>query len=168
MATKRKKKPDSKAEASKGPFIKTVADNRRARFDYDVIERIEAGLVLGGTEIKSVRAGKTTIRDGYAQVRNGEMWLQNVHIAPWTSGGPWNHEPVHPRRVLMHKDQIERWGRLAGSQGLTIVPMRLYIKGHYAKVELALVKGRKRYDKRKAIQQRETDREIARALRQAV
>jgi len=168
MPTKRKKKPEAKPEAAKGPLIRTVADNRRARFDYDVIERMEAGLVLGGTEIKSVRAGKSTIRDGYAQVRAGEMWLQSVHIAPWESGGPWNHEPVHPRRVLMHKDQIVRWGRVAGSQGLTIVPMRLYIKGHLAKVELALVKGRKRYDKRKAIQQRETDREIARAIRQAV
>ena len=95
MPAKRKPKAPPKADATKGPLIRTVADNRRARFDYDVIERVEAGLVLGGTEIKSVRAGKATIRDGYAQVRDGEMWLQNVHIAPWTSGGPWNHEPVH-------------------------------------------------------------------------
>ena len=168
MPTARKKKTSAKQAETKGPFIRTVADNRRARFDYDVIDSVEAGIVLGGTEIKSIRAGKATIRDGYAQVRDGQMWLQNVHIAPWTGGGPWNHEPVHARRVLMHKDEIVRWGKLAGQQGLTIVPLRIYMKGHFAKVELALVRGRRQYDKRKVIQQRETDREIARAIRQAV
>lgn len=147
------------------PYFKTVADNRRARFDYEVLEHVEAGVVLSGTEIKSVRAGKANIRDAYAQVRAGEMWLQNLHIAPWISAGPWNHEPVHPRRLLLHKKEIVRLQRQAGQQGLTLVPLRVYLKGHIAKVDLALARGRRRFDKRKVIQERETKREIAREIR---
>ena len=147
------------------PYFKTVADNRRARFDYEVLEHVEAGVVLSGTEIKSVRAGKANIRDAYAQVRAGEMWLQNLHIAPWISAGPWNHEPVHPRRLLLHKKEIVRLQRQAGQRGLTLVPLRLYLKGHIAKVDLALARGRRRFDKRKVIQERETKREIAREIR---
>ena len=169
MPTKRKKQmvatTKDKPLEKPGPFIKTVADNRRARFDYEVLEQIEAGVVLTGTEIKSVRAGKANIRDAYAQVRGGEMWLQNLHISPWVSAGPWNHEPVHPRRLLLHKKQIVRLQRQSGQQGLTIVPLRMYLKGHVAKVELALAKGRRHYDKRKVIQDRETKREIAREIR---
>lgn len=168
MPTKRKKRSSPRPQEARTPYFKTVSDNRRARFDYELFEHVEAGLVLSGTEIKSVRAGKANIRDAYAQVRDGEIWLQNMHIAPWTSGGPWNHEPVRPRRLLMHRAEIHRLGRTVAQKGLTIVPLRLYIKGHLAKVELALAKGRRRYDKRKAIQQRETDREINRAMRQLV
>ena len=163
MPPKSKKKVPKSAEV--GPRIRTVADNRRARFDYDILERIEAGLVLSGTEVKSVRAGRVSIRDAWAQVRQGEMWLQNMHIAPWTSGGPWNHEPLRPRRLLLHRAEIDRLSRLAGQQGLTMVPLRLYVKGHYAKVEVALAKGRRHYDKRRVIMQRETEREISRAMR---
>jgi SsrA-binding protein len=166
MPTKRKTKPSVKPEKTSSPYFKTVSDNRRARFDYEVLETAEAGVVLSGTEIKSVRAGKANIRDAYAQVRNGEIWLQNMNISPWVSAGPWNHEPVHPRRLLLHRKEILRLGRTAGQKGLTIVVLRMYIKGHLAKVELALAKGRRRYDKRKVIQQRETDREINRAMRQ--
>ena len=169
MPTKRKKQmiktSADKPKDKPGPYIKTVADNRRARFDYEVLEQVEAGVVLSGTEIKSVRAGKANIRDAYAQVRGGEMWLQNLHISPWVSAGPWNHEPIHPRRLLLHKKEIVRLQRQSGQQGLTIVPLRMYIKGHVAKVELALAKGRRRYDKRKVIQDRETKREIAREMR---
>ena len=168
MPTTRKKKPTAKPKAESTPYFKTVADNRRARFNFEILEQFEAGLVLSGTEIKSIRAGKAMIRDAYAQVRGGQVWLQNLHISPWDGGGPWNHEPVHPRRLLMHRKEIDRLARVAGQQGLTLVPLRLYIKGHYAKVELALAKGRRQYDKRKVIQQRETDREIARAMRQRV
>ena len=166
MPSTRKKRQKAKPADAATPFIRTVSDNRRARFNYDIIDRIEAGLALTGTEIKSVRAGRATIRDAYAQVKDHEMWLQNMHIAPWTGGGPWNHEPIRPRRLLLHRSEIFRLGRLAGQQGLTIVPLRVYIKEHRAKVEVALAKGRRRYDKRKAIQQRETDREISRALHQ--
>lgn len=165
MPTSRKNKPSAKPKEEHVPYFHTVADNRRARFDYDILEKLEAGIVLSGTEIKSVRVGKAMIRDSYAQIRDGQAWLQNLHISPWTGGGPWNHEVVHPRRLLLHRKQIDKLARVAGQQGLTLVPLRIYIKGHYAKVELALAKGRRRYDKRKAIQQRETDREIARAMR---
>lgn len=165
MPTKRKKKTTEKPKTEHTPYFKTVADNRRARFNFEVIEQFETGIVLSGTEIKSLRAGKAMIRDAYAQIRKGQIWLQNLHISPWDSGGVWNHEAVHPRRLLMHRKEINRLARVAGQQGLTLVPLRLYIKGHYAKVELALAKGRKHYDKRKVIQQRETDREINRAMR---
>jgi SsrA-binding protein len=166
MPTKRKKhKAPVKDEADKGPFIRTVSDNRRARFDFDILERVEAGLTLTGTEIKSVRAGMVNIRDAYAQVKDGQIWLHNMHISQWMSAGPWNHEPGRSRRLLMHRSQIEKMGREANAKGLTIVPLRMYIKGHLAKLEIALAKGRRRYDKRKAIQQRETDREINRAMR---
>ena len=166
MPTKHKNAKRDKPKGAVTPFIRTVSDNRRARYDYDLQERVEAGLALTGTEIKSVRAGKANIRDAYAQVRDGEMWLQNMHIARWTSGGPWNHEPIRPRRMLLHRSEIERLGRVVGQKGLTLVPLRVYIKGHFAKVEIALAKGRRRYDKRKAIQRRETEREISRAMRQ--
>ena len=165
---KKKSKPTKSPapQADSGPFIKTVSDNRRARFDYDIMDRFEAGVSLTGTEIKSVRAGKVNIRDSYAQVKDGQIWLHNMHIAQWISAGPWNHEPGRSRRLLLHRSQIDKLGHEANSKGLTIVPLRMYIKGHFAKVEVALAKGRRRYDKRKAIQQRETEREIARALRQ--
>ncbi len=167
MPPKRKKKPAKAAPpaAERQPYFRTVADNRRARFDYDLMERIEAGLVLTGTEIKSVRAGQANIRDAYAQVRGGEMWLQNMHVAPWSGGGPWNHEPMRPRRLLLNRREIDRFSRQVLQKGLTIVPLRLYIKGHHAKVEVALAKGRRRYDKRQAIMRRETEREIGRAMR---
>ena len=166
MPSKRKTAKKAKPDSAPTPYIRTVSDNRRARFDYDLLETVEAGLVLAGTEIKSVRAGRANIRDAYAQVRDGQMWLQNMHIAQWNSGGPWNHEPIHPRRMLLHRAEIDRIGRTVGQKGLTIVPLRVYIKGHLAKVEVVLAKGRRRYDKRKAIQQRETEREISRAIRQ--
>ena len=166
MQSTRKKKPETKKKENHTPYFVTVADNRRARFNYEIMDRFEAGIVLSGTEIKSVRAGKAMIRDAYAQIRDGQLWLQNLHIAQWFGGGVWNHEAVHPRRLLMHRKEIDRLARVAGQQGLTLVPLRMYIKGHNAKVELALAKGRRHFDKRKVIQQRDTDREIARAMRQ--
>ena len=168
MPPKRKKKKQPEQQRSGQPRIRTVADNRRARFDYDILDRIEAGIVLTGTEIKSVRDARVTIRDAYAQARNGEMWLYNMHVAAWTSAGPWGHEPTRSRKLLMHAGEIDRFSRAAGQRGLTIIPLRVYIKGHHAKVELALAKGRRRHDKRQAIIRRETDREIARALRREV
>ena len=167
MPSKSKRKKRQTPTASVGPSIRTVVDNRRARFDYEILERFEAGVSLSGTEIKSVRAGQTSIREAYAQVRAGEVWLQHMHIAPWTGGGLWNHEPLRPRRLLLHRAQIFRLGRMANQKGLTIVPLRVYIKGHRAKVEVALARGRRQYDKRQAIMRRETEREISRSLRQA-
>ncbi len=171
MPSKRSKKGKKKAAAplkAGQPYFRTVADNRRARFDYDLMDRFEAGVALTGTEIKSVRAGRVNIRDAYAQVRNGEAWLHNLHIAQWEAAGPWGHEPTRSRKLLLHAEEIRKLGQSAGEKGLTIVPVRVYIKGHHAKIEIALAKGRRQYDKRQAIIRRETDREIARAIRREV
>jgi SsrA-binding protein len=145
--------------------FKKISDNRKAFFDYAIEERIEAGIVLTGTEIKSVRAGQVNLRDAYARLQGGEMWLYNMHIAQWSGGGPWNHDPLRPRKLLLHKEELARLGLKAGQQGLTIVPLRVYIKDHHAKVEVALAKGKRKYDKRQTIIRRETDREMQRAIR---
>ena len=166
MASKKKKKNSVKSSTTNNRLtIHTKADNRRSRFNYDLLDHFEAGIVLTGTEIKAVRAGRVNIRDSFANIRNGEIWLHNLHIARWESAGPWGHEPTRSRKLLLHSEQIRKLGQSAGEKGLTIVPVRLYIKGHYAKVEIALAKGRHRYDKRRVIMQRETDREIARAIK---
>ena len=165
MASKKKKTPQKNTGLNDKPRILTIADNRRARFDYDILDHLEAGIALTGTEIKAIRAGRVNIRDSFANIRNGEICLHNLHIAQWQSSGPWGHEPTRSRKLLLHSDQIRKFGQSAGEKGLTIIPIRLYIKGHHAKVEIALAKGRHRYDKRRVIMQRETDREIARSIR---
>lgn len=145
---------------------KEIAINRKAFHDYEILERVEAGLVLTGTEIKSIRAGRVNIRDSYARPQEGELWLHNTHIAQYPGGGPWNHDPIRPRKLLLHAEQIARLStKVVSEKGLTLVPLRLYVNDHRAKVELALVRGRKKYDKRKVIATREADREMARALR---
>ncbi len=162
----RKKKQKSAAQPAAGqPYFRVIADNRRARFDYDILDRVEAGVALTGTEIKSVRAGRVNIRDSYAQARGREVWLHNLHIAPWETAGPWSHDPARSRKLLLHAEEIRKLAQAAGAKSLTIVPLRVYIRGHYAKVEIALAKGRRQYDKRQAIMRRETEREIARAIR---
>jgi SsrA-binding protein len=146
--------------------IKPVASNRKARFDYEIVEALEAGIALTGTEIKSIRAGGAHIREAYARPQNGELWLYGAHIAPYESGSYLNHEPTRPRRLLMHRRQIVEWSAAMSEKGLTIVPLSLYLKDGMAKVELGLGKGRKHYDKRQAIAKRESDREMQRALRE--
>jgi SsrA-binding protein len=146
--------------------IKPVASNRKARHDYDILEEIEAGIALTGTEIKSIRAGGAHIREAYARPLGSEMWLYGAHIAPYGSGSYMNHEPTRPRRLLMHRAQIREWTAEANEKGLTIVPLSLYLKDGMAKVQLGLARGRKQYDKRRAIARREADREIERALRE--
>lgn len=148
--------------------VKVIADNRKAFFDYAIDERVEAGIALLGTEIKSVRAGKVNLRDGYAKIERGQVWLRNVNIAPWTHASFENHEPTRPRRLLLHRGEI---GMLAGQvsqKGYTLVPLRLYLKGGVAKVELGLARGKKRYDKRQTIKERESAREMAAAVRRRV
>jgi SsrA-binding protein len=144
---------------------KVISTNRKALHNYAVLEQVEAGLVLLGTEIKSIRAGRVNLQEAYAQVKDGELWLHGMHVAPWTGGGPWNHEPLRPRKLLLHYEQTLKLSRAAAQKGLTMVPLRLYIRDHHAKVDLALAKGKRQYDKRRTIMQRETEREIARALR---
>ena len=145
--------------------VEQVAVNRKALHDYEVLKRIEAGLALLGSEIKSIRQGRIQIREAYARPEGGELWLLNAHIARYDPAGPTGHEPTRKRKLLLHKSQIRQLSRAVLEQGLTLVPLRLYLKDGIAKVEIALVRGRKRYDKRAAIAKRDADREIARAVR---
>jgi SsrA-binding protein len=145
--------------------IKPAASNRKAFHDYEIFERLEAGISLTGTEIKSIRAGGAHIREAYARPVDGEMWLYGAHIAPYGDGSYMNHDPVRPRRLLLHKAQIREWTKAIAERGLTVVPLNLYLKDGKAKVELGLVRGRKQYDKRQAIARRDADRDIQRALR---
>lgn len=148
--------------------FKQVAANRKAFHDYEIVEKIDAGISLLGTEIKSIRAGGASIREAYARPLNGEMWLYGAHIAPYGAGGYVNHEPTRPRRLLLHRAQIREWAAAMAEKGLTIVPLSMYLKDGRVKVELGLARGRKQYDKRQAIARREADRDIQRALRHSV
>jgi SsrA-binding protein len=142
------------------------ANNRKAFHDYHILEKFEAGLVLTGTEVKSVRAGRISLREAYARIEHGEGWLVGAHIAPYEQGNIYNHEPVHPRKLLLHRDQI---GYLAGKVkegGVTIVPLRVYDRNGHVKVELGLARGKKQWDKRQAIASREAKREIDRAVKE--
>jgi SsrA-binding protein len=145
--------------------IQQVAVNRKALHDYEVLERVEAGLALLGSEIKSIRLGRVNIRESFARPERSELWLLNAHFAQYAPAGPFGHEPTRRRKLLLHKSQIRELSRAVLEQGLTLVPLRLYLKDGIAKVELALVRGRKQYDKRAAIAKRDAEREIARALR---
>lgn len=141
-----------------------IAENRRARHDYDILETVEAGLVLTGAEIKSVRDGKINISQAYVNERRGELWLVNAHVAEYHgAGGFTQHDPLRPKKLLVHRKQIAHLAGLAAQQRLTIVPLRVYIKNHVAKVLIGVARGRRQYDKREAIKRRETDREIRRA-----
>src|SRR2546422_9556604 len=145
-----------------------LADNRKAPFDYHIEDSLEAGIALQGTEIKSLRAGHANLRDGYARVEKGEVWLRNVHIAPWANSAHDNHDPLRPRKLLLHKDEI---GILVGTiaqKGYTLVPLRMYTKHGRAKVELGVARGRKRFDKRQGIKEREAAREMDVAIRRRV
>ena len=145
---------------------KTVADNRKARHDYFIEESYEAGIVLTGSEIKSVRAGRVNLRGGYARVVNREAWLYDTHIATYEqSGKHFNHEPTRPRKLLLHRKEISRIVGQVERQGYTLVPVRMYLKGRQAKIELGLAKGKKLYDKREDIAKREARRDIDRALK---
>jgi len=145
--------------------MQQVAVNRKALHDYEVLERVEAGLALMGSEIKSIRQGRVQLREAYARPERGELWLLNAHISQYAPAGPFGHEATRKRKLLLHKTQIRQLARAVEEQGLTLVPLRMYLKDGIAKVELALVRGRKRYDKRAVIAKREANREVARALR---
>lgn len=142
--------------------IKTVATNRKAYHNYHIGESIEAGLVLTGTEIKSIRNGRVNLGDAYVRPEAGEMWLVNAHIARYEAGSYMSHEPTRPRKLLLHRKQIESLLRQKSERGLTLIPVKLYLKDSLAKVAVAPAKGKKLYDKREAIARRETDRELGR------
>ncbi len=145
--------------------IRVVATNRKAYHDYQIEDTYEAGIVLLGTEIKSLREGRANLRDGFAVVRNGEVWLLNVHIAPYAGGNRQNHDPLRERKLLLHRREINRLAGKVREKGWTLVPLRIYLKDNRAKVELGLVHGKREYDKREAIARREADRDIQRALK---
>jgi SsrA-binding protein len=143
---------------------KTIAQNKKARHDYEVLETHEAGIVLTGTEVKSLRQGRASLVDGYAVIQDGEVWLLGVHIPEYTEGTWNNHAPRRQRKLLLHKEEIVRLIGKTKESGLALVPLQLYFSDGHAKVELALARGRKAHDKRQAISERESTREIQRAL----
>lgn len=148
--------------------LKVVATNRKAFHDYHIEEKLEAGIVLRGTEVKSLRQGLVNLRDSYASVEHGEVILHHCHISPYSHGNIMNHEPLRPRKLLLHRKEINKLIGQTQQKGLTLIPLRIYFspRGH-AKVELALAKGKKQYDRREAIREREAGREVERAMKGA-
>jgi SsrA-binding protein len=144
--------------------VKVIATNRKARHDYHIEDTIEAGLVLTGSEIKSVRAGQVNLRDGYAIVRNGEAWLMNANIAAYKQASYQNHEPRRERKLLLHRREIDRMTGQLHEKGLTLVPLQMYLKNGRAKVQLGLARGKKNYDKRQTLRERDDRRQISRAI----
>jgi SsrA-binding protein len=144
---------------------RVLAENRKARHDYEIIETLEAGLVLTGTEIKSLRAGKANLVDAYARVEKGEVWLHSIHISPYEQGNRENVDPLRVRKALVHSSEAHRLLIKTREKGFSLIPLRIYLDGQRAKVELALARGRRQYDKREALAEREMNREKERALR---
>jgi SsrA-binding protein len=141
---------------------RVVATNRKALHDYFILERYEAGIVLKGTEVKSLRQGSANLQDGYALVRSGELWLVGMHISPFDKGNINNHDPIRDRKLLMHKKELLRITGKASEKGLTLVPLKVYFKKNIVKVEIGLAQGKRAYDKREAIKKRDVERQIRR------
>jgi len=145
--------------------IKVVSTNRKAKFEYFLIETFEAGISLQGSEIKSIRAGQISLKEAYVQTDGEEAWLMNAHVAPYEQANRFNHDPVRPRRLLLHKREIQQLWDDVRQKGMTIIPTRVYLKNGRAKVEIALARGKKSYDKREAIAKRDRERDSAREMR---
>jgi SsrA-binding protein len=145
--------------------MKIVCQNRKAFHDYSIEETVEAGIQLAGTEVKSLRAGKANLQDSYVLIKDGEVFLFNCHISPYSHGNIMNHEPLRTRKLLLHRKEIERIRGKALQKGYTLVPLKIYFKGSYAKVEVGLAKGKKVYEKRESIKEREAKRTIERAMK---
>ena len=144
-----------------------VANNRKARHDYNILDTYEAGISLTGTQIKSVRASKMNIKDGFVQARNGELWLENVNISIYDQGNIFNHDPLRNRKLLLHKKEIRKITASIQEKGITVVPLKVYLKHGFAKVLIGVAEGKKQYDKRETIKKRDQEREIQRALKSA-
>ncbi len=144
-----------------------VASNRYASYRYELLERIECGVVLQGTEVKALRSSGAQLKDGYAAIREGELWLHSVHIPPYQPASRENHDPERQRKLLLHRSEIERIAARASERGLTLVPTRVYFKGPHAKVEIALARGKDLYDKRQTMRERDSKREMERGIREA-
>ena len=147
------------------PKDKPLAQNKKASHDYHILDTIEAGIVLTGTEIKSIRAARINLKDGFAQIKNGEAWLMNVHISLYDQGNQFNHDPLRNRKLLLHKKQINQLAGEISKKGVTLVPLKVYIKNGFAKVLLGLAHGKHDYDKRESIKKRDQEREIRRTLK---
>jgi SsrA-binding protein len=147
------------------PHIKIVCQNKKARYDYDIIEVIEAGMVLVGTEVKSLREGRANLKDSYARIKNGELYLVQAHISPYTHTHYDNHDPERVRKLLVHKRELKRLTGKTQEKGLTLVPLKIYFKEGKAKVELALASGKKSYDKRETLKRKDQKREMERAIK---
>jgi SsrA-binding protein len=152
-------------ETNMADGMKIISDNRRARHDYFIEEKVEAGIILTGTEIKSIRAGKVNLKDGFAEVIDGEMWLNSVHISPYEQGNRFNHEPVRRRKLLLHRSEIAKLNSKVQQQGMTLIPLKMYLVRGMAKIELGLCKGKKLFDKRQDIAARDAKRDMDRSLR---
>jgi SsrA-binding protein len=148
--------------------VQVVTVNRQAYHEYFVEETVEAGMALTGTEVKSIRAGHVNLRGAFARVKGDEIWLEGAHIAEYEQGTYMNHDPMRPRKLLLHRKEITRLEMRVSAKGLTLVPLKLYFKGNHAKVELGLCRGKKLYDKRETIKEREVQRELARVHKQRV
>jgi len=159
-----KAKPVAVSEAPKKTIPAPTVDNRRARFEYEFLERFEVGIVLTGTEIKSLRTGQISLNEAFARVRDGELWLLGMHIPPYKEGSFSNHDPTRPRKLLMHRKEIDRLAGRAAEKGLTLVPTRLYFKRGRVKLDLALARGKKTYDKRREERERDAKRDMAREV----
>lgn len=146
--------------------MKIIADNRKARHDYDIIEKIETGLVLKGTEVKSLRQGKANLKDSYASIFHGEAYIEGMHISPYDHGNIFNVDPLRKRKLLLHKNEIIKLEQKVKEKGLTLVPLRMYFKEGKVKLELSLAKGKKLYDKRASESQRQANRDIERELKE--
>ena len=146
------------------PGVKLIAQNRKARHDYKIEESLEAGIVLVGTEVKSLRDGKVNLADSYATVRDGEVWLLQAHISPYSHGNRMNHDPVRPRKLLFNHQEIEKLGQKVAQEGKTLVPLRLYFKHGLAKAEIGIAIGKKNYDKRQSNAKRDAERQMRREL----
>ncbi|MGI6713220.1 MAG: SsrA-binding protein SmpB [Bacillota bacterium] len=146
--------------------IKIVTDNRKARHDYEILETYEAGIALQGTEVKSLRAGKANLKDAFARIENGEIFLYNMHISPYEQGNRFNHDPKRTRKLLMHKYEINKLFGAVREKGLTLVPLKVYFSRGRAKVELALAKGKKLYDKREDLAKKDAKRDMEKALKE--
>jgi len=145
--------------------VKVVATNRKARHEYEILETVEAGIALTGTEIKSVREGSVSLKEGFAVIKEGEAWLMDVHIAPYSHGHRHNPDPRRPRKLLLHRREIDRLQSKVLEKGWTLIPLKMYLKNNRAKLELALVRGKKQYDKRHDIAKRDADRDLQRVMK---
>jgi SsrA-binding protein len=145
---------------------KMIAQNKKAYHDYFIEDTYEAGIVLQGTEIKSIRAGRVNLRDAFARIEKGEVFMYNVHISPYEQGNRYNHDPLRPRKLLLHRREIDKLMGETKEAGYSLIPTKIYIKDGYAKVEIALAKGKKKYDKREAMKKKEAKREIERAFKE--